>query len=249
MPEASRSANALRPVNLDKLDLSKSLTRRQYEIQLAREQIRVNDCGLACVKSGVPVLCVIEGSDAAGKGGAINRITYPLDPRCFTVASFSAPHGEEKTHHYLWRFWRNLPRAGHLTIFDRSYYGRVLVERVEKFAARAEWARAYQEINEFEAQQAAFGMVIVKFWLQISRQEQWRRFKRRETDPFRAYKLTEEDFRNRTHWNEYQAAAEEMFLRTSTPSAPWNVVEAEDKYFARVKVLRTLADTIEKHVS
>ena len=249
MPDASRSANTLRPVNLDKLDLSKSLTRRQYEIQLAREQIRVNDCGLACLKSGVPVLCVIEGSDAAGKGGAINRITYPLDPRCFTVSSFAAPHGEAKTHHYLWRFWRNLPRAGHLTIFDRSYYGRVLVERVEKFASRAEWSRAYQEINEFEAQQVAFGMVIVKFWLQISRNEQWRRFKRRETDPFRSYKLTEEDFRNRTHWNDYQAAAEEMFLRTSTPAAAWNVVEAEDKYFARVKVLRTLANTIEKYVS
>jgi AMP-polyphosphate phosphotransferase len=205
--------------------------------------------GRAIYKFRVPVLCVMEGWDAAGKGGAIKRITYTLDPRGFTVASFSAPRGDEETHHYLWRFWKNLPRAGHLTVFDRSHYGRVLVERVEKFANRAEWSRAYQEINEFESHQVSCGMVIVKFWLHITRQEQLRRFKNREFDPFRSYKLTAEDWRNRARWEQYQDAVEEMFLRTSTPAAPWTVVEAQDKYYARVKVLRVLADAIERRLS
>jgi polyphosphate kinase 2 (PPK2 family) len=239
---------AQRPVNLDKLDLSKKLTRRQYDEQVAKEQLRMRDFGLAIYRCRVPVLCVIEGWDAAGKGGAIKRITYTLDPRGFTVASFASPRGEEKTHQYLWRFWRNLPRAGHLMVFDRSYYGRVLVERVEKFATRDEWSRAYQEINEFESHQTSCGMVIVKFWLHISRREQLRRFKGRETDPFRLYKLTDEDWRNRERWEDYQDAVEEMFLRTSTPHAPWTVVESEDKFYARVKILRTLADAIERRL-
>ncbi len=204
--------------------------------------------GLAIYKRQVPVLCVMEGWDAAGKGGAIKRITYTLDPRGYTVSSFAAPRGDEKTHHYLWRFWRNLPRAGHLTIFDRSYYGRVLVERLEGFSNEGEWKRAYQEINEFESHQISFGMVILKLWLHISRQEQLRRFKGRQTDPFRSYKLTEEDWRNRARWNDYKLAAEEMFLGTSTPGAPWHVVEAEDKFYARVKVLRTVADAIQKRL-
>ena len=229
--------------------MSKKLSRRQYDAQIAHEQLRMLEFGRAIYKCRVPVLCVMEGWDAAGKGGAIKRITYTLDPRGFTVASFAAPRGDEKTHHYLWRFWRNLPRAGHLTVFDRSYYGRVLVERVEKFSTRQECSRAYQEINEFESHQLSSGMVIVKFWLHITRQEQLHRFKNREFDPFRSYKLTEEDWRNRESWEDYQDAVEEMFLRTSTPAAPWTVVEAEDKYFARVKILRTLADAIEKRLS
>ena len=228
--------------------MSKKLSRRQYDAQISREQLRMLEFGRAIYKFRVPVLCVMEGWDAAGKGGAIKRITYTLDPRGFTVASFASPRGNEKTHHYLWRFWKSLPRAGHLTVFDRSHYGRVLVERVEKFATRAEWSRAYQEINEFESHQVFGGMVIAKFWLHITRQEQLRRFKNREFDPFRSYKLTEEDWRNRARWEQYQDAIEEMFLRTSTPAAPWTVVEAEDKFFARVKVLRTLADAIEKRL-
>jgi polyphosphate kinase 2 (PPK2 family) len=183
---------------------------------------------------------VFEGWDAAGKGGAIKRVTETLEPRGYTVSSFAAPRGEEKTHHYLWRFWRVLPRAGHLGVFDRSYYGRVLVERVEGFCSEAEWRRAYREINEFEAQQASFGMVICKFWLQVSAEEQLRRFRERERDPFRQYKLTPEDWRNRARWAEYEAAVEDMLHETSTPAAPWTVVEANDKRHARVKVLTTV---------
>jgi polyphosphate kinase 2 (PPK2 family) len=193
----------------------------------------------------VPVLAVFEGWDAAGKGGAIKRITEPLEPRGFTVSSFSAPRGEEKTHHYLWRFWRALPRAGHLGIFDRSYYGRVLVERVEGFCSEAEWRRAYREISEFEAHQASAGMVICKFWLHLSKEEQLRRFRDRERDPFRSYKLTPEDWRNRARWAEYSAAVEEMIERTSAPHAPWTLVEAEDKYHARIKCVETLADAMQ----
>jgi polyphosphate kinase 2 (PPK2 family) len=194
----------------------------------------------------VPALALFEGWDAAGKGGAIKRVTETLEPRGYTVSTFSAPRGEEKTRHYLWRFWRQLPRAGHLGIFDRSYYGRVLVERVEGFCSEEEWRRAFREINEFEAQQSSFGMVIVKFWLQLSKEEKLRRFKDRERDPFRAYKLTAEDWRNRARWGDYQAAVEEMLARTSTPQAPWTVVEAEDKHYARVKVVRTLVEAIER---
>jgi polyphosphate kinase 2 (PPK2 family) len=146
----------------------------------------------------------------------------------------------------MWRFWRVLPRAGHLGIFDRSYYGRVLVERVEGFCAEEEWRRAYREINEFEAQQASFGMVIRKYWLHISREEQLRRFRSRERDPFRAYKLTADDWRNRARWDAYVEAVEEMLAQTSTPHAPWTVVEADDKLHARVKVVQTLADAVEQ---
>jgi polyphosphate kinase 2 (PPK2 family) len=197
----------------------------------------------------LPALAVFEGWDAAGKGGVIKRITETLEPRGYTVSSFSAPRGEEKSHHYLWRFWRALPRAGHLGIFDRSYYGRVLVERVEGFCSIDEWRRAYREINEFEAQQASFGMIIHKFWLHISREEQLRRFRARENDPFRSYKLTPEDWRNRARWSQYLEAAEEMLARTSTPYAPWTVVEANDKFYARVRVVKTLADAVDKALS
>jgi polyphosphate kinase 2 (PPK2 family) len=195
------------------------------------------------------VLCVFEGWDAAGKGGAIKRVTEMLDPRGFTVSSYAAPRGEEQTHHYLWRFWRNLPRAGHLSIFDRSYYGRVLVERVEGFATEAQWGRAYAEINEFEAHQHSFGMLICKFWLHITREEQLRRFKRRELDPFRSYKLTDEDWRNRDKWQAYVRAVEDMLLKTSTQCAPWTVIEANDKYYARVKVLNTIVSAVDARVN
>ena len=161
------------------------------------------------------------------------------------AVAISAPRGDEKTHHYLWRFWRTLPRAGHLGIFDRSYYGRVLVERVEGFCAASEWRRAYREIREMEAQQAAYGMVICKFWLHLSKEEQLRRFRDRERDPFRSYKLTPEDWRNRARWAEYSEAVDEMIDRTDAPHAPWTIVEADDKYHARVKIVETLADAIQ----
>jgi polyphosphate kinase 2 (PPK2 family) len=225
---------------LEALDLSLVLPEKDYRRQVVEQQLLMRELHFAQYAAQVPALLVFEGWDAAGKGGAIKRVTETLEPRGYTVSSFAAPRGEEKTHHYLWRFWRVLPRAGHLGVFDRSYYGRVLVERVEGFCSEAEWRRAYREINEFEAQQASFGMVICKFWLQVSAEEQLRRFRERERDPFRQYKLTPEDWRNRARWAEYEAAVEDMLHETSTPAAPWTVVEANDKRHARVKVLATV---------
>jgi polyphosphate kinase 2 (PPK2 family) len=233
---------------LEQVDLDARLPEKRYWKRVGEAQVRLRELHFRMYEEQVPVLAVFEGWDAAGKGGAIKRITETLEPRGYTVFSFSAPRGEEKTHHYLWRFWRALPRAGHLGIFDRSYYGRVLVERVEGFCAEAEWTRAYREINEFEAHQASFGMVICKFWLHISKEEQLRRFRDRERDPFRSHKLTAEDWRNRTRWNEYEAAVEEMLGRTSPPVAPWTVVAADDKFRARVTVLEALATAIERAV-
>jgi polyphosphate kinase 2 (PPK2 family) len=233
---------------LEKLNMSKKLTRNQYDRQIGNQQVRLRELEFKLFKRGLPVLCVFEGWDAAGKGGCIKRVTEILDPRGFTVSSFAAPKGEEKTHHYLWRFWRSLPRGGHLVCFDRSHYGRLLVERVEGFCHEEEWRRAFREINEFEAHQHSFGMVICKFWLHITKDEQLRRFRSRETDPYRSYKLTDEDWRNRAKWDEYSQAVEEMVLKTSTRYAPWTVIEANDKYWARVKVLRTVADAIAKRL-
>jgi len=227
------------------VNMRQRLPARDYKKETVELQARLLKAEFGIFRCQVPVLCLFEGWDAAGKGGAIKRIVAPLDPRGFSVVSFAAPRDEEKAHHYLWRFWRNLPRAGHLTVFDRSYYGRVLVERVEGFAKERDWRRAFQEIYEFERQQAAFGMVIVKFWLHITPAEQLKRFRGRELDPYRSYKLTEEDWRNRQKWEPYTAAAEEMFARTSTPQAPWTIVPANDKLFARVAVLRTLVEAIE----
>ena len=227
------------------VDMRQRLPAREYKEQTAELQARLLKAEFAIFHHQVPVLCLFEGWDAAGKGGAIKRITAPLDPRGFSVVSFAAPRDDEKAHHYLWRFWKNLPRAGHLTIFDCSYYGRLLVERVEGFAKEREWRRAYQEIYEFERQQASFGMVLVKFWLHITPAEQLKRFRGRELDPYRSYKLTEEDWRNRQKWEPYSAAVEEMFARTSSPEAPWTIVPANDKLFARLAVLRTLVEAME----
>ena len=231
---------------LESADLTKKLAEKAYWKKIAEQQLRLRELHFRMYEKKVPALAVFEGWDAAGKGGAIKRITETLEPRGYTVSSFAAPRGEEKTHHYQWRFWRALPRSGHIGILDRSHYGRVLVERVEGFCSEDEWKRAYREINEFEAHQRSFGMVIAKFWLHVSKEEQLRRFKERERDPFRSYKLTEEDWRNRARWDQYAAAVEEMLARTSTSHAPWTVVEADDKYYARVKVVKTLADAIEK---
>jgi len=231
---------------LERINMNRKLSEKQYSEQMGKLQVRLRELEFKAFRRKVPVLCVFEGWDAAGKGGAIKRVTEMLDPRGFTVNAYAAPKGEEKTHHYLWRFWRNLPRTGHFAIFDRSYYGRVLVERVEHFCHENEWRRAYREINEFEGQQQSFGTVICKFWLQITKQEQLRRFKSREIDPYRSYKLTEEDWRNRAKWNEYTQAVEDMLLHTSTPYAPWTVVEANNKWFARVKVLQTVVGAMEK---
>ncbi len=200
---------------------------------------------LSIHKYQIPVLVVFEGWDAAGKGGAIKRLTDILDPRSYFVYPFAAPTDEEKAHHYLWRFWRQLPTAGKIGIFDRSWYGRVLVERIEGFASETEWRRAYREINEFEAQLTSSGYVLVKFWLHISPEEQLKRFTERQNDSFKQYKLTDEDWRNRDKWLYYKVAVNQAIQRTTTPSAPWTVVAANDKYYARVKVIETVVDAIQ----
>ena len=192
----------------------------------------------------IPIVAIFEGWDAAGKGGAIKRLTDVLDPRSYRVNAITAPTDEEKRYHYLWRFWRRLPKAGTISIFDRSWYGRVLVERIEGFASEAEWRRAYREINEFEAQLANAGYVIVKFWLHVSPEVQLRRFEERQNNPFKQYKLTEEDWRNRDRGDIYYVAVNQGIARTSTPAAPWTIVAGDDKYYARVKVIETVIEAI-----
>jgi polyphosphate kinase 2 (PPK2 family) len=187
-------------------------------------------------------MIVYEGWDAAGKGGNIVRLTQPLDPRFFTVYGIGKPTPEELDHHYLWRFWTKIPARDHLVILDRSWYGRVLVERVEGFATEAEWRRAYREINDFEKLLSDDGMLIVKFWLHISRDEQLVRFERRLQDPAKRWKMNDEDWRNRAKWVEYEAAVEDMLRETNTEIAPWVVVEGNDKRWARIKVLRTVVE-------
>jgi polyphosphate:AMP phosphotransferase len=230
---------------LDRLVLDQPLDKDEYHNQLSFEQGRLN---LAMRHKRFPKLSVIgvfEGSDAAGKGGAIRRLTQALDARSYDVIPIAAPTEEEKARPYLWRFWRQVPQRGRLAIFDRSWYGRVLVERVEQFCSVADWTRAYGEINDFEEQLHANHTLVVKFWLQISKDEQLRRFEERQEVPHKQHKITDEDWRNREKWDQYNAAVCEMIDRTSTEHAPWTLVEANNKYFARLKVLRTMADAIE----
>ena len=191
------------------------------------------------------MIAVFEGNDAAGKGGSIRRITAAIDARHYSIIPVAAPTEEERAQPYLWRFWRHVPRKGRITIFDRSWYGRVLVERVEGFCSEADWMRAYSEINDFEEQLSESGVIIVKFWLAISSEEQLKRFQEREQVGFKRFKITEEDWRNRDKWDSYVHAVSDMVDRTSTASAPWTLVEANNKYFARIKVMKTLCDAIE----
>jgi AMP-polyphosphate phosphotransferase len=229
---------------LDALDLSQKLPVDEYKERLEAAQVELSKLAFKLEKRRRSATVLFEGWDAAGKGGAIRRITGALDAHQYRVISVAAPTDEERAQHYLWRFWRRLPRRGRFTIYDRSWYGRVLVERVESFAAEDEWQRAYGEINEFEEQLAQEGSVVVKYWLHISQDEQLRRFEARKTEPWKEYKLTEEDFRNRRKTADYERAAAEMVARTSTDYAPWTLVEAEDKRFSRIKVIETLCDRI-----
>lgn len=240
MPPLPISVSILRRV-----DLSRKLDPRTYSRKLDKLQAKLRLLGFQVYLQKRPVVVVFEGWDAAGKGGTIQRITEKLDPRSYVVHAIAAPTGDDKAHHYLYRFWRRLPPRGQIAIFDRSWYGRVLVERVEGFARPEEWQRAYAEINEFERQLVEFGTIVVKFWMHLSPEEQLRRFEERQSIPYKAWKLTEEDWRNREKWPQYEAAADEMLLRTSTPAAPWTIVEAEDKRFARIKALRTLVRRLE----
>ena len=234
---------------LETLNLGLKLGRKEYERKRDELQNRLHLLGFEVYQQKRPVMIVFEGWDASGKGGAIKRLTEKLDPRGFVVWPIAAPHGDDKERHYLYRFWRRLPEQGQIAIFDRSWYGRVLVERVEGYASEPAWRRAYSEINAFEREFAQFGGILVKFWMHIGQQEQLRRFKERERTAYKSWKITDEDWRNRGKWEDYEAAAEEMFARTSTARAPWTVVEAEDKWFARIKVLETVADVLKRELT
>ena len=244
MPDPKRSPTRQRTI-LDRVDLTLSLERKTYEKQLDGLQKRLFKLEHELYVARVPAVIVYEGFDAGGKGGNIKRLTRGLDPRGYEVIPVAAPTQEELAHHYLWRFWRHVPKAGHITIFDRSWYGRVLVERVEGFCTEDEWTRAFREINEFEGQLARFGTAVVKFWLHINRAEQLRRFQEREKVSHKQWKITEEDWRNRKKWRKYEAAAVDMLERTSTTYAPWTILEANCKLYARIKALRTVAETLE----
>jgi AMP-polyphosphate phosphotransferase len=223
---------------LNHVDLSGRLSEREYARQLDKLQAKLSKLAWAAHEKKVSTVLVFEGWDAAGKGSAIRRITQAVDPRLYRVIGIAAPTDEERAQHYLWRFWRHLPRAGFMTIFDRSWYGRVLVERVEGFASPADWGRAYQEINEFEEQLTDHGIALNKFWLHISPAEQLRRFKERQTVAYKRYKITDEDWRNRQKWDDYKTAVDEMVARCSTEFAPWTLVAGNDKRYARVQILK-----------
>lgn len=233
---------------LSGVDLSIEIDPKDYKKELNKLQQKLEYLHNELYRLRIPVVIGFEGWDAAGKGGAIRRLTSHLDPRGYRVTPIAAPNDEERQHHYLWRFWNRMPKAGHIAIFDRTWYGRVMVERIEGFCTEEDWRRAYQEINEMEAHMANYGAVILKFWLHIDKDEQERRFKERMENPARQWKITDEDWRNREKWEEYEMAVNEMLVRTSTTYAPWTIVEGNSKYYARVKVLRTVVEALEERV-
>jgi polyphosphate kinase 2 (PPK2 family) len=235
-----------KPLRLAELDQSVSIDEEDYRSKLKKYQLRLLNQQLILRESKRSLIVVVEGPDAAGKGGAIKRLVGRLDPRLVRVYSVVKPTPEEYRHHYLWRFWNRLPGAGELSVFDRSWYGRVLVERVENFATDAEWRRAYDEINEFERQLTDGGAIIAKLYLHITKDEQLARFRLREADPYKHWKITDEDWRNRKKWNLHNEAAEDMFEKTSPECAPWTVIPANFKWSARVRAAKTVLDAVEK---
>jgi polyphosphate kinase 2 (PPK2 family) len=247
--EAVELVTSEQPTVLSALDMSKKLAKREYRQRLGELQARVGYLLREATNRGISTIALFEGPDAGGKGGAIRRITGPLDARNYKVLGVAAPTDEELAQHYLWRFWRQLfllSRAGRLTIFDRSWYGRVLVERIEGFATEEEWRRSYAEINTFEEQLTDSGIPLFKFWIQISKEEQLARFKLREKTAYKRWKLTDEDWRNRDKWEEYQLAVHDMIQYTSTVRTPWTLIEGNNKQYARIKVLETLAPRLEE---
>ena len=232
---------------LDGLDLDKQIREKSdYREKLRGLQLKLLHAQRLLQETPKNLVLVFEGPDAAGKGGVIKRMTERLDPRLVRVWSVVKPTEEEKKHHYLWRFWGKIPGSGETAIFDRSWYGRVLVERVEGFAKKEEWKRAYREINEMERTLVDGGSIVMKFFLHITKAEQLRRFERRAADPYKHWKISEEDWRNRRKWNEHLEAAEEMFARTNSRVAPWNLIEGNYKWFARIKVMKLLVKRLEQ---
>lgn len=231
---------------LQRIDLSLDLTPEEYKQRKKKLQKKLELLHNQMYLQRVPVILAFEGWDAGGKGGAIKRITQSIDPRGYEVVPVSAPNDLEKSHHYLWKFWEKFPKDGHMAIFDRTWYGRVLVERIEGFATEEEWKRAYSEINNMEAHLAKSGAVILKFWMHIDQDEQKKRFEQRQETPEKQWKITEEDWRNRARWDDYEKAVDEMVVRTSTKNAPWHIIEANSKLYARIKVMQIVVDALEK---
>jgi polyphosphate:AMP phosphotransferase len=244
----SPTINAFKTIALDHVDLSLALAPEEYAARLKKAQAELRELEHQIYRRRVPVVIAYEGWDAAGKGGNIRRLTQNLDPRGYEVVPIAAPNDVEKAHHYLWRFWAQIPKAGHIAIFDRTWYGRVLVERVEGFCTEAQWRRAYREITAMEQQLVHFGTVLLKFWLHIDPDEQLRRFRERQETAYKQWKITDEDWRNREKLDQYRKAVEEMLYRTSTPYAPWTIVESNCKRYARVKVLETVCEAIRQRL-
>ena len=242
----TEDATSAAPIDsvLAHVDLTQKLTDAEYNRQLRTQQDRLSKLAWAAHEKGRSAVLVFEGWDAGGKGSAIRRVTQAMEPRLYRTVGIAAPTDEERAQHYLWRFWRHLPRAGFVTIFDRSWYGRVLVERVEGFAPPADWGRAYHEIVDFEEQLAERGIALAKFWIHISPEEQLRRFEERQEVPYKRYKITDEDWRNRAKSSAYEAAVDEMVARCSTAVAPWTLVAGNDKKFARVQILKTVVERL-----
>jgi len=243
--DAQAASSLKRATVLSSLDMSQHFSKHDYKKKLKECQARLNQLHRKALEKKISTIMMFEGPDAAGKGGAIRRVTAALDARHYQVLPIAAPTDEERAHHYLWRFWRHLSRAGRINIFDRSWYGRVLVERVEGFATDDEWKRAFAEINEFEEQLTDHGILLLKYWVHISKDEQLARFKLREETPHKRWKLTEEDWRNREKWDDYEWAVNDIVEHTSTHSAPWVLVEGNDKRFSRIKVISTFCDRLE----
>ena len=233
---------------LAKADLSLTYSKEEYKKRLQKLQDKMSKLHGELYRRRIPVVLGFEGWDAGGKGGAIKRLTEKMDPRGYVVHPTASPNDIEKAHHYLWRFWTAMPKAGHVTIFDRTWYGRVMVERIEGFCTREEWQRAYKEINDMEKNLTDAGAIVIKFWMQIDKDEQERRFRARQENPEKQWKITDEDWRNREKWEQYEEAVDEMLIRTSTAKAPWVVVEGNCKYYARIKVLETVVEAIEKRL-
>lgn len=236
----------LKMPKLSEVDLSPTIEEEEYKKELKKLQKRLSELHNIIYRKKIPVILCYEGWDAAGKGGNIRRIAYPLDPRGFDVHPIASPEPHELNRQYLWRFWTRLPRTGHICIFDRTWYGRVMVERLEGFCSEKDWKRAYNEINEFERQLTDWGAVLLKFWIHIDQDTQLARFNERQNTPEKQWKITEEDWRNREKWPQYETAVDEMLQKTSTENAPWFIIESNDKHYARIKALRIIVEALEK---
>ncbi|MGD9560466.1 MAG: polyphosphate:AMP phosphotransferase, partial [Oscillospiraceae bacterium] len=244
-PLSSGSFTLVQRPALEEVFLGQALEREEYKKRLRAGQKKLKKLHNAIYLKKIPVVIAYEGWDAAGKGGNIKRLTAALDPRGYEVVPIAAPTPPEKARQHLWRFWENLPKDGHITLFDRTWYGRVLVERIEGFASEDAWRRAYRELNEFEAELAHWGAIILKFWLHIDKDEQLRRFEARQNTPEKQWKITDEDWRNREKWDQYQTAVDDMVRLTSTSFAPWTIVESQNKRYGRLKTIETLIEAIE----